>query len=80
MKLAMRIEEMALEAEVLRSVSLATYDAIYNGCDDYGEFDGALHTVFLMAHDHMKHMKMLMDEAYVLQKEEETLRSERRES
>lgn len=70
MKLAAKIEDMAIEAENLRSLSLATYDAIYNGCDGYEEFDGALHTVFLMANNHMEHMKTLMDEAYVLQKME----------
>ncbi len=70
MGLVVKIEDMALEAERLRSLSLAIYDAIYNGCDAYEEFDGALHAVFCAAHDHMEHMKALMDEAYALQKME----------
>ena len=33
MEVAMKIEDAALEARNLRSVILATYDAIYNGAD-----------------------------------------------
>lgn len=79
MELAMRIEEMALEAETLRSMALATYDAIYNGCAGYEEFDGQLNMVFHVAHDHMKHMKALMDEVYALQRQGKILYNERRE-
>ena len=35
MELAFEIEELAHEAEILRSATLATYDAIYNGCNGY---------------------------------------------
>ena len=70
MKLAAQIEDVALEADTLRSMILATYDAIYNGCTGYEEFDGALHAVYLMAHDHMEHMKSLTNEAYALQRKE----------
>ena len=69
MVLAMKIEGMAHEAETLRSLILAVYDAIYNGCNDYKEFDCALHLVFCMAHEHMEHMNSLMDEAFTLWKE-----------
>ena len=72
MKLAAKIEEMAYEAEMLRSMVMATYDAIYNGCNDYKEFDGQLNMVFYVAHDHMKHMKALMDEAYALQRQKKS--------
>ena len=72
MKLAARIEEMAFEAKTLRSMVLATYDAIYNGCGNYKEFDGQFDMVFHVAHDHMKHMEALMDEAYALQRQKKT--------
>ena len=49
---------------------LATYDAIYNGCDAYEAFEGAFYAVFCMAHDHMEHMKVLVDEAYALRRKE----------
>ena len=39
MELAIRIEDAAIEARNLRSVALATYDAIYNGVDSYQEFE-----------------------------------------
>ncbi len=70
MVLAMKIEEMAHEAETLRSLTLAVYDAIYNGCGNYKEFDCALNLVFCMAHDHMEHLNSLMDEAFAVGKEE----------
>ncbi len=70
MELAFEIEELAHEAEILRSATLATYDAIYNGCNGYEEFDGAFHAVFCMAHDHAKHMTSLMNQAYGLQRNE----------
>lgn len=70
MSLAIRIEEMQNEAESLRSVSLATYDAIYNGCNNYMEFEGALNAVFRMSHEHAKHLKELTDEAYRMQRKE----------
>jgi hypothetical protein len=69
MEVAMKIEDAALEARNLRSVILATYDAIYNGADSYREFEGALHTVFDMAHDHMEHMEALTEEAFALARE-----------
>ncbi len=70
MGLAVQIENMACEAESLRSMTLAVYEAIYNGSTKYEEFDGALNMVFRMAHDHMEHMKSLTDEAYALQRGE----------
>lgn len=69
MNLAMRIEDAAFEAKSLRSVALATYDAIYNSPDGYQEFEGALHIVFCMAHDHMEHMEALTEEAFALARE-----------
>ncbi len=66
MVLAMKIEEMAHEAETLRSLALAVYDAIYNGCNDYKEFDYAFHLVFCMAHEHMEHLNSLTDEAFTV--------------
>ena len=69
MEVAMKIEDAALEARNLRSVILATYDAIYNGADSYREVEGALHTVFDMAHDHMEHMEALTEEAFALARE-----------
>lgn len=69
MGLAIQIEDMAYEAESLSSMALAVYEAIYNGTTSYKEFDGALNTVFRMAHDHMAHMKDLTDKAYALQRE-----------
>lgn len=68
--LAIKIEDVQHEAEILRSMILATYDAIYNGCDAYEEFEGAFYAVFCMAHDHMEHMKVLVDEAYALRRKE----------
>ena len=65
MGLAIKIENMTHEAEVLRSLSLATYDAIYNGSDGYEEFDGAFRAAFCMAHDHMKSIKAMSDEALI---------------
>ncbi len=79
MGLAVKIEEMALEAENLRSMALAVYNAIYNSHTSHKEFDGALNAVFHMAHDHMNHMNALTDEAYALQREGKFLHSERRE-
>lgn len=67
MSLAFKIENMAHEAAVLRSMTLAVYEAIYDGGADYEEFDGALNAVFCMAHDHMEHLKVLSDETYALQ-------------
>lgn len=69
MNLAMRIEDAAFEAKNLRSVALATYDAIYNSPDGYQEFEGALHIVFCMAHDHMERMEALTEEAFALARE-----------
>ena len=69
MELAMRIEDAVIEARNLRSVDLATYDAIYNGVDSYQEFEGALHIVFNMAHDHLEHMEALTEEAFALARE-----------
>jgi len=66
MVLAMKIEEMAHEAETLRSLILAVYDAIYNGCGDYKEFDGAFCLVFHMAHEHMEHLNSLTDEVFAV--------------
>lgn len=68
MGLAIQIEDMAYEAEALRSMALAVYDAIYNSSTSYKEFDSALHTVFRMAHDHTEHMKDLTDKAFALQR------------
>lgn len=68
MSLAFKIEEMEHEAEMLRSVTLATYEAIYHGNTAHEEFEGALNMVFNMSHDHMKHLKELTDEAYKLQR------------
>lgn len=68
MGLAVKIENMAYEAAVLRSTTLAVYEAIYNGGADYEEFDDALNAVFCMAHDHMEHLKALSDEAHALRK------------
>ena len=68
MGLAVQIEDMAHEAESLRSMALAVYDAIYNSHTSYEEFDGALNAVFHMAHDHTEHMKNLTDKAYALQR------------
>lgn len=68
MSLAFKVEEMAREAAVLRSTTLAVYEAIYNGGTGYKEFDDALNAVFCMAHDHMDHMKSLSDEVYELQR------------
>lgn len=64
MKLAFEIENMKQEAEILRSMALAAYDAIYNGCTGYEEFDGQLHAVFALAHDHSEHLKSLTDKAF----------------
>ena len=66
MELAMKIEEMAHEAETLRSLALAVYDAIYNGCSNYKEFDYAFHLVFCMAHEHMEHLNSLTDEMFAV--------------
>ncbi len=79
MGLTVQIEDMAHEAESLRSMALAVYEAIYDGHTNYKEFDGALNAVFRMAHDHMNHMKALTDQAYALQKEGKYLYGERRE-
>lgn len=68
MGLAFKIEEMELEAETLRSMTLAVYTAIYEGTASYEEFNSAFNAVFRMAHDHMKHMKSLTDEAFALQR------------
>lgn len=68
MGLAVEIEEMQHEAETLRSMALATYDAIYNGCNSYKEFDGQLDAVFNLAHDHSEHLRVLKDKAYELQR------------
>lgn len=68
MGLEFKVEEMAREAAVLRSTTLAVYEAIYNGGAGYEEFDDALNAVFNMAHDHMEHMKSLSDEVYELQR------------
>lgn len=64
MTLAFEIENMKQEADTLRSMALAAYDAIYNGCTGYEEFDGQLHAVFCLAHDHSEHLKSLMDKAF----------------
>ena len=69
MELANQIENLAYEAEALRSLLLALYNAIYNGPYGYKEYDSALDAVFSMAHEHMEHMKSLMDEAYAIQRE-----------
>ncbi len=79
MRLTAKIEEMAYEAETLRSMALAVYEAIYNSNTDHKEFDGALNAVFYMAHDHMNHMKALTDTAHALQRDGKMLHSERRE-
>lgn len=70
MSLAFEIENMQFEAEILRSMALATYDAIYNGCTGYEEFDGQLNAVFHLAHDHSEHLKSLANKAYELQRNE----------
>ena len=70
MELAMKIEEMAYEAETLRSLALTVYDAIYNGCNDYKEYDHALNLVFCMAHEHTEHMNLLVDEVFSEWREE----------
>lgn len=70
MSLAFKIEEMQIEAEMLRSATLAAYESIYHGNTDHAEFEGALHAVFLMSHDHMKRLEKLTDEAYKLQRKE----------
>jgi len=69
MGLEFKLEEMAHEAAVLRSTTLAVYEAIYNGGADYEEFDDALNAVFCMAHEHMEHMKSLSDEVHAFRKE-----------
>lgn len=66
MNLAIRIEDMEREAEVLKSMVLATYDAIYNSSSGYEEFEGAFYAVFALAHDHMEHLQSLTNEAYAL--------------
>lgn len=64
MSLVFEIEDMKREAETLRSMVLAAYDAIYNGCTGYEEFDGQLHAVFCLAHDHSEHLKSLTDKVF----------------
>lgn len=67
MNIAIKIEDMKIEAEVLRSIVLAIYDAMYTGyCHVNEEYEGALRTVLGMATDHMDHLQSLMDEAYAL--------------
>lgn len=66
MDLAFKIEEMEKEAEIVNSLLLAVYEAIYNGCVDYRKFEWALHEVSGMAQDHMEHMKSLTDETFAL--------------
>ena len=69
MSIAFEIESAEHEAEVLSSMILATYDAIYNGCTDYEAFEGALYAVFSMSHDHKENLKKLSNEAFMLLRE-----------
>ncbi len=70
MELAIKLEDLAYEAEALKSLLMAVHTAIYNSHVGYEAFDFALNAVFLMAHDHMEHLKSLMDEAYAAQRGE----------
>lgn len=80
MALEQEIEDMQYEAEILRSMTLAAYDGIYNSISGYEEFDGQLYAVFCLAHEHSEHMKALKDKAYrQKEKNTENLRLKRRE-
>ena len=59
MSLASKIEDMANEAEELRSLGLAVFQGIYEGYTHHSEFEGACHLVFNLARDHSKHLKAL---------------------
>ena len=68
MRLKNEIEEMHYEAETLRSMALAAYEAIYNGCTWYKEFEGQLNAVFHLAHEHSENLKTLRDKAFELER------------
>lgn len=64
MSLASKIEDMANEAEELRSLALAVFQAIYESHTHHSEFEGACHLVFNLAHEHSEHLEALKQEAY----------------
>lgn len=70
MNLAIQIEDAELEARMLDSMVLAVEYAIYNGVNSHTDYEYALHAVAIMAHEHMEHMKALMEKSYELQRAE----------
>lgn len=64
MGMAVKIEDMANEAETLRSLALAVFQGIYEGHTHHSEFEGACLLVFNLAHEHAEHLKVLKQEAY----------------
>ncbi len=66
--IAFEVENVLSEAEVLNSMALASYEAIYNGAFDYKEYDGQLYAVSKFASDHIAHLKALRDRAYKLER------------
>lgn len=70
MNIAIKIEDLACDAEYLRSVILATFDAIYNGANSYKEFEGALNVAFVMSHNLSRELDKLTNEVYEWQRKE----------
>lgn len=70
MNIASEIEILTHDADNLRSVILATYDAIYCGSSSYLEYEGALNIAFLLSNDLMKKLNKLTDEVYKLQRKD----------
>jgi len=60
-EIAFKLEELQFKAWALNSLTLAVHDAIVEGPNDAGNFDGALHVLTCMTHELEGEMKELSD-------------------
>lgn len=68
MELESKIEDALYEADILQSTLLAIWTAMYEGHNDFKEYESALHGVCVRACDLRNYLDALTDEAFALQK------------
>ncbi len=68
MNITFELENLLSEAEMLNSMALASYEAIYNGAFDYREYDGQLLAVSKFASSFIDNLRALKDKVYETEK------------
>lgn len=66
MELMFDIEDMMMEADVLRSMLLAVTDSAYSNHYEFDAYEAAFNYVCTLACEHFKHLEELKDKAFEL--------------